>query len=345
MIQDLGNAIHGLGNSIYGLRNSIYGLGNPIHGLRNVIYDLRNAIHGLGNSIYGLGNFGKQKKVIRSGVTLFNSALFNLHVQSQRSEIPGLRRGGFERKSTSPVLPPVKPSVMKKKVVQYQIEEPCHESWEAMTPDSKGRFCNSCAKPVVDFTSMSDRQVLQFMSAATGSVCGRMTSRQLDRDFTQYEMQQGRSFNLRALVLGTAISTFSALNAYSQGEVKGKVAARIEEPVKMGEMAATPVTVITDSVFSGRIFDYMEDTTVAGAEVTIFDEAGNQLSTTLSNEAGKFELPLDVTQNPYRVVFRKEGLEEVVYFFSDFPSTRDVAISMYSETRIIMGLVAPSDRR
>ncbi|NOT52722.1 MAG: T9SS type A sorting domain-containing protein [Chitinophagaceae bacterium] len=69
------------------------------------------------------------------------------------------------------------------KKLQISIPEPCHENWDAMTPVDKGRFCNSCQKQVVDFSTMSDRQVAEFFKKpSTGSVCGRFMSDQLERD-------------------------------------------------------------------------------------------------------------------------------------------------------------------
>lgn len=66
--------------------------------------------------------------------------------------------------------------------IQLSISEPCHENWEAMTPDDKGRFCASCQKQVVDFSVMSDRQIAEFFKKpSTGSVCGRFMSDQLER--------------------------------------------------------------------------------------------------------------------------------------------------------------------
>lgn len=68
------------------------------------------------------------------------------------------------------------------KKIQLTIAEPCHESWDAMTPDAKGKFCGSCQKQVVDFSNMSDRQVAEFFKKpSTGSVCGRFMTDQLDR--------------------------------------------------------------------------------------------------------------------------------------------------------------------
>lgn len=68
------------------------------------------------------------------------------------------------------------------KKIQLNIAEPCHENWDAMMPDAKGKFCSSCQKQVVDFSSMSDRQIAEFFKKpSTGSVCGRFMSDQLDR--------------------------------------------------------------------------------------------------------------------------------------------------------------------
>lgn len=68
------------------------------------------------------------------------------------------------------------------KKIHLSIPRPCHENWEAMTPTEKGKFCASCQKTVVDFTSMSDRQIAEFFKKPASSVCGRAHNDQLNRD-------------------------------------------------------------------------------------------------------------------------------------------------------------------
>lgn len=69
-----------------------------------------------------------------------------------------------------------------RKHIQLNIPEPCHESWDQMAPVDKGRFCGSCQKQVVDFTTMSDAQLAHFFKKpSTGSVCGRFMQDQLGR--------------------------------------------------------------------------------------------------------------------------------------------------------------------
>jgi hypothetical protein len=66
--------------------------------------------------------------------------------------------------------------------VQLSIPKPCHQNWDKMTPTEQGRFCNACAKQVVDFTTMSDGEVLNFfLKNKDENVCGRTLPHQLDR--------------------------------------------------------------------------------------------------------------------------------------------------------------------
>lgn len=68
------------------------------------------------------------------------------------------------------------------------IPIPCHENWDKMTPVEKGRFCGSCQKQVVDFSTMSDYELAKFFKkpilsqSKDGSVCGRFMTEQLHRD-------------------------------------------------------------------------------------------------------------------------------------------------------------------
>lgn len=61
------------------------------------------------------------------------------------------------------------------------IPEPCHEDWNKMTPSDNGRFCLSCSKTVVDFTSMLPDEVQHFfIQNQNTNICGRFKKSQLD---------------------------------------------------------------------------------------------------------------------------------------------------------------------
>lgn len=61
------------------------------------------------------------------------------------------------------------------------IPEPCTENWDKMTPNESGRFCLSCSKTVVDFTSMLPDEVQHFFTQNQNKkICGRFKNSQLD---------------------------------------------------------------------------------------------------------------------------------------------------------------------
>jgi len=51
-----------------------------------------------------------------------------------------------------------------------------------MLPNLQGRHCLNCQKTVVDFTSMTDTELVNYFKKNTGNTCGRFTNDQLQRD-------------------------------------------------------------------------------------------------------------------------------------------------------------------
>jgi hypothetical protein len=65
-----------------------------------------------------------------------------------------------------------------------QIPSPCHEDWNQMLPAEQGRFCQACEKTVVDFSQMSDEQVLNYFKIkqqTSERVCGRFRAEQVSK--------------------------------------------------------------------------------------------------------------------------------------------------------------------
>lgn len=89
--------------------------------------------------------------------------------------------------------------------VQLAIPQPCHENWYNMTPSQQGRFCSACAKEVVDFTGMSDTELLHyFLDKKSEKICGRIYPDQLNRQVTKTIYPQKKKFwywNYAALLL------------------------------------------------------------------------------------------------------------------------------------------------
>jgi CarboxypepD_reg-like domain len=69
---------------------------------------------------------------------------------------------------------------------QISIPTPCHEDWGKFTPTPTGGFCGSCQKNVVDFSGMSESQLVAYfrdLPTDNQHLCGRFRNDQLQKNY------------------------------------------------------------------------------------------------------------------------------------------------------------------
>lgn len=66
--------------------------------------------------------------------------------------------------------------------MKITIPKPCHENWDKMKIEEKGRFCAACSTKVTDFTLASDEEIIDAFSNSSENVCGNFNEGQLNRD-------------------------------------------------------------------------------------------------------------------------------------------------------------------
>lgn len=66
-----------------------------------------------------------------------------------------------------------------KSKLQLSIQAPCSEKWDGFAMVRGGAFCGSCRKTVIDFTRMTEVEVIDFFKNKPTSVCGRFHPEQL----------------------------------------------------------------------------------------------------------------------------------------------------------------------
>ena len=141
---------------------------------------------------------------------------------------------------------------MQKQTSLY-IPKPCHEDWNKMTPIQQGKFCASCNKQVVDFSLMSDNQILNFLSNQSEKLCGRFDAEQLQRPLVETKIKKKKSWWL-ALTM-PLLFLFDRSNA--QKNIPEQIDTAISPTVKrqpeiMGKLVYHPLKQIT---VSGKVVD------------------------------------------------------------------------------------------
>jgi hypothetical protein len=111
---------------------------------------------------------------------------------------------------------------MNSNTFKINIADPCSQKWEEMMPAENGRFCNACTKVVVDFTQMTNEELIEFRRTSTKKVCGRYRASQLNKTFTYpVSVKKPWYFNSKLLKFSLAgLLTFSGIKSFSQNKTK-----------------------------------------------------------------------------------------------------------------------------
>lgn len=234
---------------------------------------------------------------------------------------------------------------MKPKKINYQIEDPCHADWDQMKPEAQGRFCSSCSKTVVDFSTMSDFSIVNYLeSHRNQSVCGRFTEAQLEKTYWRTKPHPNVfQFDLKAVALGLALSTFSALPSQAQHVtgIEQHDTTACEPMIKQGEIAM--VYDHTDEKFvSGTV--QLDDKKFGDITIVLVDGNSVELSSVVIRpDNGKFKIPLDWAKNPAAIRVSSEGYVSQTVYFESHQSLSGLKVTLYEKRAVKMGKVI-SDR-
>ena len=188
-----------------------------------------------------------------------------------------------------------------KRQFKVQIPEPCHEKWSEMTAAEKGRHCASCDKTVIDFSVMTDRQIIEFLDKQSkGSTCGRLKSSQVNRELIHSAARPGPSKSAIYMMLfgGLLASGAAQGQACPPPPLMGDTIL-VERPMILGRIAAP---VIDDKAELGEVV--IEETiTISGSVKDEYGEPilygnvhvqGTQIGTTTDIDGNySLEVPLD----------------------------------------------------
>lgn len=227
---------------------------------------------------------------------------------------------------------------MKAKIVTYSIEEPCHEDWGKMKPEAKGRFCEVCSKTVVDFSSMSDFSIVNYLeNKQDKSVCGRFRPEQMEKSYVVAKPHPSFSFDLKAVALGLALSTFSAVHTQAQVTPIDTTQAFYQEPLD-GLVTVIEYYDHSDESFtSGRIL--VDGKGFDRVTIQLLDDDEQEITAVTPYKDGKFKIPLNWIKHPASLRITGEGLTTSDFYFRTQKSIKDVKITLFREEVMLKGNV------
>jgi hypothetical protein len=215
------------------------------------------------------------------------------------------------------------------------IPKPCHENWDAMTAADKGKFCASCSKEVIDFSLLTDAEVLNYFKRSTGNTCGRFHTDQLQRPLqeTIIEKRQGWKWLVAGisslimvsrgnaqkkenspLLIGKTVCKDPKLELVEKVKprqtksvtAKIKTAASISKNYDMGIVGDVVVIAAGRKItISGYVVDDHNEP-VSAAEIFV----NNNILAGVTNAKGYFEITTNTQEATLPISFRSFGFDD-----------------------------------
>jgi hypothetical protein len=180
----------------------------------------------------------------------------------------------------------------RKDSLTLDIPHPCTQSWNEMSPVDGGRHCLHCQKTVIDFTSMTDQEILTLLSKQKNNLCGKFREEQLSR--TLIADTQPRHAFLPAAMLASLLAAIIPAN--SKADDPGAAMTQI--------MIAAADNVAKENaprLLKGQIVDSLTNEALEGVTISL---KGSGTVGTVSDEAGKFQIAIPVGSTAQSLIFR-----------------------------------------
>lgn len=169
------------------------------------------------------------------------------------------------------------------------IPKPCSENWDAMQELEKSRFCATCQKCVIDFTILSDNEILKIINTKNANICGRFNEKQINR-----VLKTPNTYNIRYTKTFFSLTLASFLGFQNNIHAKPFLKTHIEQLSKKDEKALNKKSNPTDSIVNeeiilkGRLIDDDTQEPLVGGAIII---KGGKIGA-ITDENGKFELKI-----------------------------------------------------
>lgn len=184
------------------------------------------------------------------------------------------------------------------------IPQPCHEDWNQMTPTERGKFCAVCQKEVLDFTHLTDKELVQRLDTGK-KMCGRFRENQLNVDFHSMETP---SVPMKKWWLGAA--SVLSLGIAGQAQVEQDSVKTVQLNENFTERKITKDSVIT---VRGKVID--EFGPIPNSNIQHFSKShDNFFKNDVTNENGEFEIKVFSDE---RITFITPDLISKEYCVSD----------------------------
>lgn len=221
-----------------------------------------------------------------------------------------------------------------KNSISISVKKPCSEKFSNFSATEKGGFCTACEKEVIDFTAMSQTEVLNFLCENSTNTCGRFKSSQLETSTAQQNYTTMPNF----ITKGIGALSFSLVSLCTVSSLAAQEVAL--NSTSHTELSITPIDTSNEVQqqkkykITGTVLD--EDNLPLPGVSIVLKGTKDGVSTDMD---GKFEFSQGLEANNM-LVFSYLGYDTKYYKITDSAKdTQDITIQFNASDIELMGEV------
>lgn len=191
------------------------------------------------------------------------------------------------------------------KKINISIPKSCTEDWNNMTQTEQGKHCASCNKVVIDFTKMTDSEMVKYLIAnKEKKLCGNFYRTQVNTTLSYIEPRKSTHWPAIAAMLIAGVFQLSntAWGQKTQGQVKIYSTTIAHEKYPLCDKDTEPAS---DSLvtYTIQVMDEKNKNKLEGISVEI-----DSLGDFVTNKEGEVKLNIDPNKIPKTIVLQFSGL-------------------------------------
>lgn len=145
------------------------------------------------------------------------------------------------------------------------IKKPCSQNFNDFLPTDAGGYCNVCQKEVIDFTRMTEKDILNFFREKAEGTCGRLNKDQLRTYFDSYNHDNSNKWKwLRFGVIGV-----SSLLLVQESSAQNSTPTIIEADQRVQNQSIENKMFLGKHLVSGRVVDRLDGYPLPGVNIVI----------------------------------------------------------------------------
>ncbi len=176
---------------------------------------------------------------------------------------------------------------MSDKNIIISVKVPCNEDWNKMTTNKCGKYCNLCKENVIDFTDLSDKEIVRIIKRNNGKLCGRFNVEQLERPLALRGAENDHSFFAKIAATLLLFTTAKETTAQLEKTIYKSSISTDKQSNSIVSDRHNPI------ILSGIVIDASTNKPIANAKIQMVNPVYPGSSTVYkTDEEGNYSIPI-----------------------------------------------------